>query len=118
MSDMLPEAVLQGLQEARKAAQRRSNRLCVHVGEEVYGIHLLCDDGVAMNAEDAPKIRGHVQIYDGARHLYQALVVTSREEEGERVFEFKWSQPAASGPAPDYVIAKDSPAGFLTHRAD
>ncbi len=116
MSNMLPEAVLKGLEEARKAAQRKSNRLCVHAGEDVYRIHRLWDNGFAMNAEDAPKLRGHVQIYDGSRHLYQALVVTSREEQGERVFEFKWSQAAASGPAADYVRAKDGPAGLLTHR--
>ena len=114
MNDILPEAVLRGLEQARKAAERKSNRLCVHAGDDVYRVHRLWEDGFAMNADDAPNLRGHVQIYDGSRHLYQALVVTSREEEGERIFEFKWSQAAASGPAADYVVTKEEPAGLIT----
>lgn len=114
MSEYLPEAVRLGLEEARKAAQRKSKRLCVHVGEQVYRINRLWDGGFAMDARDAHKVRGHVQIYDGAKHLYQALVVASQEEGDEQVFEFKWHTAAVDGPAADFVRETEAPKGLLT----
>lgn len=113
MSDYLPEAVKKGLEEARKAAIRKSNRLCVHAGDKVYRINRLWDEGFSMDVEHAPKLRGHVQIYDGSRHLYQALVITSREEEGERIFDFKWSTAAADGPALDFEQVREKPKGLI-----
>lgn len=114
MSEFLPEAVRKGLEDARRAAMLRSSRLCVHDGDKVYRIHRMWDTGFAMDAKDAPKLRGHVKIYDGPKCLYQALVVTSREEEGERVFDFKWHQAVTDGPAADFVRARELPAGYLT----
>ena len=116
MANFLPEAVRKGLEEAQKAALKRSNRLCIHVGDDVYRVNRLWDGGFSMAAKDAPKIRGHVQIYDGPRHLYQALVVASRDEEEERVFEYKWHQAALDRPAADFAMKQDMPAGLLTHR--
>ncbi len=113
MSDILPEAVRKGLEDARRAAQRRSSRLCVHDGDEVYRIHRMWDDGFAVDAETAPKLRGRVNIYDGPKHLYQALVVASREEDGERIFDFKWQQPARDTAPVDFVQAVDAPSGYL-----
>lgn len=114
MNDFLPEAVLKGLEEARRAAERRSSRLCVHVGDSVFRIRRLWNGGFSMDAGDAPKLRGHVQIYDGPRHLYQALVVTSYEERDERVFEFKWHTPVADGPAVDFEREREASAGLLS----
>ena len=47
--------------------------------------------------------------FDGERHLYQCLIVTSREEAGERIYEFK-RNTAASDTAPlDFERASDAP---------
>ena len=116
MSDFLPEAVRKGLEEARRAAERRSSRLCVHDGDDVYRINRMWDTGFAMDAEAAPKLRGHIKIYDGPRYLYQALVYQSREEEGERLFEYKWHQAVLDAPPVDFVRASEMPAGFITKR--
>ncbi len=113
MSEYLPEAVRKGLEEARKASLRRSSRLCVHDGDQVYRILRLWDGGFAIDADDAPKLRGFVEIYDGAKHLYQCLVVSSREEEGERVFEFKWSTAVADRPALDFEQTRDAPVALI-----
>jgi hypothetical protein len=113
MTDFLPEAVRKGLEDARKAALRRSSRLCVHDGDKVFRVLRLWDGGFAMDAEDAPKLRGHVDIYDGARHLYQCLVMTSREEAGERIFEFKWHTAVSDRPAADFERRREDPVALI-----
>lgn len=113
MNDQLPEAVRLGLEQARKAALRRSSRLCIHVDDQVFRVLRLWDDGFAMDAEDAPQLRGHVDLYDGARHLSQCLVVASQREGDEMVFEFKWNTRVSNHPPADFAFEKESPAGYL-----
>ena len=103
MYTFLPEAVRQGLEEARKSALKRKDRLSVHDGDDTYRIRRFWDGGFALDLQGSERLRGHVDIYDGPKHLYQCLVVNSVAEDGERVFEFKWLTPVASGPAPDFV---------------
>lgn len=113
MSDYLPEAVRKGLEDARKAFLRRSNRLCIHDGEDIHRITRLWDRGFTLDAKDAPPLRGFVDIYDGSRHLYQCLIVASYDQDGERVYDFKWSTAVAGGPALDFVRADDAPVALI-----
>lgn len=113
MFSFLPDAVRKGMEEARKTAQRRSSRLCVHDGDKVHRVLRMWDGGFALDAEDAPQLRGFVEIYDGSRHLYQCLVMTSRDEDGERIYEFKWHTPVADSPALDFEVASDQPVALL-----
>jgi len=111
----LPEDVRLGLQEARKASLRRGDRLCVHDGRNVYRINRFWVDGFSIDSVHAAKLRGRVEIYDGARHLYQCLIVNSSEEADETVFDFKWMHPVRTHPAVDFVQDRQAPAGLLSH---
>lgn len=113
MFAFLPDAVREGLEQARKDALKRKDRLSVHDGEATYRIRRFWDGGFALDLQGSERLRGHVDIYDGPRHLYQCLVVSSIEEDNERVFEFKWSTPVASGPAADYERPDFVPAGLI-----
>jgi hypothetical protein len=113
MYEFLPEAVRLGLEEARKAALRRRDRLSVHDGDATYRIKRFWEGGFALDLKASEKLRGHVDIYDGAKHLYQCLVVSSVVEDDERVFEFKWLQPVMDRPAADFVQPDFVPAGLL-----
>lgn len=115
MNDFLPDAVRAGLEQARKAGFRRSTRLCVHDGEKVFAIRRIWDGGFALDADVASKLRGRVEIYDGARHLYQCLIVGSVEEAGERVFDFKWLHPVTQTAPVDYEQPNFVPAGLITY---
>lgn len=83
MSNMLLEVVLKGLEEVCKVVQCKLNCLCVYVGEDVYCIYCLWDNGFVMNVEDVLKLCGYVQIFDGFWYFYQVLVVILCEEQGE-----------------------------------
>ena len=111
----LPEAVRKGLEDARLAMLRRSGRLCVHDGDQVFRVTRLWDGGFAIAAGGAPVLHGYVDLYDGPRHVYQCLVVASHEEEGERVFEFKWHTQVATRPALDFELPEEAPAGYITY---
>ncbi|MCG3268730.1 hypothetical protein [Yoonia sp. I 8.24] len=113
MYEFLPEAVRHGLEEARKAALKRKDRLSVHDGDDTYRIRRFWDGGFALDLAGSDRLRGHVDIYDGPKHLYQCLVVSSVAEDNERVFEFKWLRPVTDGPAADYVMPEFAPAGLL-----
>ena len=115
MNDFLPDAVRQGLEQARKNALRRSTRLCVHDGDDVYAIRRLWAGGFALDANVADKVRGRVEIYDGSRHLYQCLIVDSADEGDERVFDFKWLHPVKETAPVDYEQPNFVPAGLISY---
>ncbi len=114
MSTFLSREVQAGLEAAQKQAMRKRSRLRVHVGEDVFPILQFQDSTFTVDADMAPQLRGLVDIYDGGRHLYQALIVTSREEAGERVFEFKRNTVAANSAPRDFYTEPDAPIALLS----
>jgi hypothetical protein len=113
MTDFLTEEIQRGLDLARSAAQRKSSRLSVHDGDEVYRVLRLWDGGFALAAKDAPHLRGFVDLYDGSRHLYQCLVVASQEENGVQVYDFKWHTAVSDRPALDFERGAEGPVALI-----
>jgi hypothetical protein len=109
----LPRDVQNGLDAARKAAQLRGNRLRVEVGGKSYRVLRAWPGGFAVDAADAPHLRGLVDLYDGSRHLSHCLIVAASEEAGERIFESKLMTEATAGQPVDFVRGADAPAALL-----
>ncbi len=114
MLEFLPKDVRDGLEAAQKRDRARRTRLRVQLGEAVYPVLRLWDQGFALDAARTTRLRGLVDLYDGARHISQCLIVASGVENGELICEFKWSTPAADRPAPDFLQDETAPAGYLT----
>lgn len=113
MTDYLPREVLDGLEAARKADLRKKSRLRIHVGEKVYRVLRFWETGFALDVEDAPHLRGLVDLYDGGRHLYQALIVASAEEDGEMVYEFKRNTAAVDSAPLDFARDETAPVALI-----
>ena len=113
MLEMLPEGIREGLAEARRQTLRRGSRLCVHDGDAVYRITRLWDDGFAVDAKKAPRLRGRVAIYDGSRQLYQCLVIDTDVKDDERLFTFKWLHAIPDRPPADFVREADAPIAAI-----
>lgn len=113
MSDFLPKEVLEGLQRARKARLRASSRLRVHTDNAVFPVLRFWESGFALDAENAPHLRGLVDLYDGGRHIYQCLIVASSEEAGERVFDFKRSTAVLDKAPLDFERDENAPIALL-----
>ena len=113
MSYTLPQAVREGLEQARRQSIHRGARLCVHDGDEVYRIRRFWMGGLAVDAGQGDRLRGRVEIYDGAVHLYQCLLEAGRIEGDEMVFDFKWLHPVTAQPPVDFERPDFVPAGLI-----
>ncbi|MGR3512436.1 MAG: hypothetical protein ACU0GG_06695 [Paracoccaceae bacterium] len=114
MLEVLPQDLQDGLEMARKEKLRRKSRMRVKTGNQTFTILRHWDTGFALDAEEAPRLRGLVDVYDGARHMSQCLIVASETDGGEMVYEFKRATPHAEQAPLDYEIAENAPVGLLT----
>jgi hypothetical protein len=113
MSSFLPQSVRDELAAAQKQARRRRATRVVHVGDEAYPILEMTDRGFSVDAEDAPHLRGLIDIYDGPRHLYQALIVASEQAGDLMRYEFKRNTAATTRAPVDFETTAEIPVGLL-----
>ncbi len=113
MTTFLPPDVQAGLDAARKLALKKSNRLKVQAGERRFSVLRSWHNGFSLDADEAPHLRGLVDLYDGARHLSCCLIVASGEENGELEFEYKRTTEAADRQPLDFYRAPDAPVALL-----
>ena len=92
---------------------KRKSRLRVQAGEDYFPVLRLWETGFAMDLENAPHLRGLVDLYHGGVHLYQCLIIASEEEDGEMVFEFKRSTAAVDKAPLDFVRDENAPIALL-----
>lgn len=111
--EFLPKEVKEGLDAARQRDQNRRSRLRVQVGEAVYPVLRFWHDGLALDGKLTPKLRGRVDIYDGARHIYQCLIVASSLENGELICDFKRSTPVSDTAPLDFWRDDSAPVALL-----
>ncbi|EPX77252.1 hypothetical protein [Litoreibacter arenae] len=113
MIEFLPKEVADGLAKARLKAATKKTRLRVQSGDELIPLLRLTSTHFAIAKDVAPRLRGLVDIYDGARHLYQALVVATSFDGDAVVFEFKRNTATADGPALDFAPEDNTPVALL-----
>ena len=113
MTHFLSKEVLEGLELARKRSIRKKNRLRVRFDDEAFTIVRMSENGFELKRENTDHLRGLVDIYEGSRHLYQALIVATEDEGELRHFDFKRMTPASDRPALDYIRKTDAPVALL-----
>ncbi|MEL7090936.1 MAG: hypothetical protein AAFN94_04300 [Pseudomonadota bacterium] len=116
MSTFVPKEVQAGLDRARLASLKTASRLRVESGEATYPVLRNWDTGFALEAEGAPHLRGFVDLYDGAIHLFRCLIVASEEDAGEMRFDFKRMTAVSDRAALDFERAPDMPAALIEKR--
>ena len=113
MLEFLPKEVRDGLEAARKRDSKRRNRLRVQVGEAVFPVRRLSDDEMELDSSLTPHLRGLVDLFDGARHVAQCLIVASTQENGVLICGFKRVTNVTDGPALDYWRDENAPVALL-----
>lgn len=113
MLEFLPKEIRDGLETARRREFSRKNRLRVQVGEAVFPITRFWHDGFALDAALAPHLRGLVDVYDGARHIFQCLIVASSQDGNDLICEFKRSTPVTDRAPLDYWRDENAPVAYL-----
>ena len=115
MESHLSPEVLEGLKRARAQAFHRKKRLRVVVGDEYFPVLRSWDGGFALAVEDAPHLRGTVEFCDGAKELYECLIVCSAQEGAEMIYEYKRLTPAVEEHPVDFELADDAPVAYLEY---
>ena len=77
MIESLPQSIRNELHAAQSKAAAKKSRLRIMVNGESYRIERMTGSGFALNMDDAPKLRGLVDIYDGGRHVSQCLIIAA-----------------------------------------
>lgn len=113
MTTFLPEDVQAGLDAARRETSQKSHRLRVEAGGKCHRILRAWENGFALDAAEAPYLRGLVNLYDGARHLSQCLIIASCEDTGEVHCEYKRMTEAVGEQPLDFERARDAPVALL-----
>ncbi|MDF3416211.1 hypothetical protein HKX54_17195 [Sulfitobacter sp. M57] len=114
MEAMLSKEILAGLDAARSQTLRRASRLRLEVEGRHYPVLRKWKTGFSIAAENAPALRGLVDLFDGSDHLFQCLIVASEEESGEMRFEFKRATAVATAAALDFERAIDAPVALIS----
>ena len=113
MLEFLPKEISEGLDLARARRAARKSRLRVQLGDAVFPITRLWHDGFALDAGLSPALRGHVDIYDGARHIFRCLIVASKAENGDLICEFKRATAVSERAPLDYWRDENAPVALL-----
>lgn len=113
MLESLPQSIRDEFHAAKKKAASKSTRLRVEVGGQSYRIEAMTSTGFALDLEDAPKLRGLVDLYDGSRHLSQCLIVAASEDGNRMIYDFKRNTAANDGAPLDFERAEDAPIALL-----
>lgn len=114
MEAQLSREVQDGLDAARVKKMRKSSRLKIVAGGQDYKVLRQWATGFSMVVDTAPHLRGLVDLYDGAVHLCQCLIIAADEEGGEMKFEFKRATKVADRAALDFEESSDAPVGLIS----
>ncbi|QOL81613.1 hypothetical protein F3W81_12720 [Pseudooceanicola spongiae] len=113
MTTYLPKDITDGLIAARKLAQRKASRLRVEVDGKSYKVLRRWQNGFSVEADVAPRLRGLVELFEGATFLSSCLIVAAAEEDGEMQYEFKRSTAARDQAPLDFQQEEEAPVALL-----
>ncbi|MEL6957841.1 MAG: hypothetical protein AAGL89_02675 [Pseudomonadota bacterium] len=113
MIESLPQSIWNELHSAQRKAAKRAARLRIEVDGASHPILRLLPEGFVLDRMTAPNLRGLVDIYDGARHLSQCLIVASEADGHRMIYEFKRNTSAVDGAPLDFERPDDAPIALL-----
>lgn len=113
MEAVFSKEIQAGLDAARLAGLRKASRLRINLDERTYPVLRMWKTGFSVATDDAPHLRGLVDLYDGANHLFQCLIIAGEEEAGEMQYEFKRATAVANAAALDFEKSAYAPAGLI-----
>ena len=110
MSTYLTEEIRTGLRPAQDrpgarptpGRRARAAPLTVRAGGRSWRVLRRVPGGFTLAAEDAPRLRGLVDLYEGERHAMHCLVVGAELDGVEARFEFKRATPARDAAPLDF----------------
>lgn len=114
MLEYLPPEIRDALDTAARRSGPPRRRLAVHIQDAVFPVRRLWPGGFAIGADRLGRLRGRVEVWEGARPLMAGLIVATEIVGDELICQFKsvtliGDQP----PAPDYERRGPPLAGLI-----
>lgn len=113
MLEFYSKELRDGLAQAQMSRARKKSRLKVQVGSSTYPLLRFWHDGLALEAVHTTHLRGLVDIFDGAKHIFQCLIVASETDGDELVCSFKRATAVLDSAALDYERNEHAPIAYL-----
>ena len=104
------------ISEALQAAKprRAAKAYSVKTDDGSFPVLKLWREGFNVAEADAPRLRGHVDIYNGDDRVARCLIVFAKAEFGVATYEFKRRTDDASQGPVDYALDENAPVALLT----
>ncbi|MFN3644342.1 MAG: hypothetical protein ACK4TB_15620 [Gemmobacter sp.] len=102
MLEYLPPEIRDAMGRPNRRDRLRGRKLRLHLGDAVFPILRMWDDGFAIDAARLPRLRGAVEIREGRRRVWTCLIVAAEVEGGELRCSFKRLSPAQDSAPADY----------------
>ena len=114
METVFSKEIQAGLDAARTESLRHASRLRIDIDGVIHPVLRMGKTGFSISLDNAPHLRGLVDLFDGSKHLFQCLVVASDAgEPGEIHYEFKRATPVTDFAPLDFAKADKSPAALI-----
>ena len=113
MLEFFSKDLRDGLANAQLHRARKKSRLKVQVGTQTYPLLRFWQGGLTIEAQHTQHLRGLVDVYDGARHIFQCLIVASEVDGDELICSFKRATAVLDRAALDYERNENAPVGYL-----
>lgn len=111
--EFLPKDILAALTAAQRRTGGKRTRLCVQSDGQIWPVLRRWRGGFALDASRIDHLRGHVDLFEGGRHIATALIVASEIEAGELICTIKRETPVSDRAPLDFVRPDGAPAGYL-----
>lgn len=95
--------------------KRPKHRLHLRDGDTTIRIEDMWKNGFSTPITATLPRHGFIDLFDGAKHLFHALVVASGEDKEHRYFEFKITRDAALGLPRDFEAEAPRPVALIPH---
>ena len=113
MSTFVSADLQAGLDEARNMQAVKAARMKLVASDGAWPILRMWDTGFAIPLDQAPHIRGFVEIYEGESHLFQCLIVAAEVVGDELHFGFKRMTAIREKAPVDFAEAPDRPVALI-----
>ena len=114
MLEYLPKELRDEIAFAQTRALKKKSRLRVELAGQSFAVLRMWEDGIAIEPVQLTHWRGVAEIYDGGRHIFQALIVASSLERDELICTFKRLNSVSEKPPLDFWYDQNAPVGYLT----
>lgn len=114
MSEYLPKEIREQLAAAVAKGKRKRATRAVHIGDEAFAILEMSEHGFSVEAESTPRLRGLIDIYEGAHHAYRALIIAASRDGAMMRYDFKRNTSAMQQAPVDFEISAPRPTGLLS----